>query len=410
MNSFGEDCTKIQTFRPSWEEFKNFEKFIQYIESKGAHKAGVAKVVPPPEWVPRKLGYNLDQLNVTISTPIQQVVNGKRGIFEQDSTVQKSMSVPEYSALANSARYRAPAHTSNEDLERKYWKNLPFVAPIYGADVNGSLIDPHINEWNLNSLGTILDHVISDYKIKFEGVNTSFLYFGMWKTTFPWHTEDMDLYSINYLHFGQPKTWYSIPPVHAKRFERVASGLFPTEAQRCKAFLRHKRYLISPTKLKENAIPYNKIIQEKGEFIITFPYGYHAGFNNGFNCAEAINFALPRWIEYGKRATQCTCSEDIVKFSMETYVKRYQPERYKLWLKGKDIDCHPEEKKPSRNKTRKLPALVSKSKSISEGEGGVGSESVLGVNVDEAERNLDMTNSTQRPKRKRRRSCCSFCT
>jgi len=28
-----------------------------------------------------------------------------------------------------------------EDLERKYWKNLTFIAPIYGADVPGSITD-----------------------------------------------------------------------------------------------------------------------------------------------------------------------------------------------------------------------------------------------------------------------------
>lgn len=45
-----------------------------------------------------------------------------------------------------------------------------------------------------------------------------------------------------------------------------------------------------------------QITQEAGEFMITFPYGYHAGFNHGFNCAESTNFATVRWIDYGKVA------------------------------------------------------------------------------------------------------------
>lgn len=36
---------KIQIFRPTYEEFKDFSKYISYIETEGAHKAGLAKVM-----------------------------------------------------------------------------------------------------------------------------------------------------------------------------------------------------------------------------------------------------------------------------------------------------------------------------------------------------------------------------
>ncbi|XP_026828527.1 lysine-specific demethylase 4A isoform X2 [Ooceraea biroi] len=334
---------RIQVFRPTYEEFKDFTKYVEYMESQGAHKAGLAKVIPPPEWVARKKGYDLDDLDLTIPAPICQVVTGKQGLYQQINIQKKSMTVKEYNKLANSERYATPRHFDYEDLERKYWKNITYVAPIYGADVSGSLTDPDVKEWNINHLGTILDYVNKDYGISIDGVNTAYLYFGMWKTTFAWHTEDMDLYSINYLHFGAPKTWYAIPPEHGRRLERLASGFFPSSYQSCQAFLRHKMSLISPQILRQYSIPCNKITQEAGEIMITFPYGYHAGFNHGFNCAESTNFAAPRWVEYGKRATQCTCSKDMVKISMDTFVKRFQPERYELWLRGEDIGPHPED-------------------------------------------------------------------
>ncbi|KYN05401.1 PREDICTED: lysine-specific demethylase 4C-like [Cyphomyrmex costatus] len=343
MASNARGIPRIQVFRPTYEEFKNFTKYVEYMESRGAHKAGLAKVIPPPEWIPRKTGYNLDELDLTIPAPICQVVTGKQGLYQQINIQKKSMTVQEYSKLANSDRYATPRHFDYEDLERKYWKNITYVAPIYGADVSGSLTDPDVKEWNINHLGTILDYVNKDYGISIDGVNTAYLYFGMWKTTFAWHTEDMDLYSINYLHFGAPKTWYAIPPEHGRRLERLASGFFPTSYQNCQAFLRHKMSLMSPQILRQYSIPCNKITQEAGEIMITFPYGYHAGFNHGFNCAESTNFAAPRWVEYGKRATQCTCSKDMVKISMDTFVKRFQPDRYQLWLRGEDIGPHPED-------------------------------------------------------------------
>ena len=43
------------TFYPTLEEFSNLTKLIEYMESCGAHRAGIAKIVPPKEWVPRSL-------------------------------------------------------------------------------------------------------------------------------------------------------------------------------------------------------------------------------------------------------------------------------------------------------------------------------------------------------------------
>lgn len=326
---------KIMVFRPSMAEFREFNKYLAYMESKGAHRAGLAKVIPPKEWKPRQCYDDID--NLLIPAPIQQMVTGQSGLFTQYNIQKKAMTVKEFRQLANSGKYCTPRYLDYEDLERKYWKNLTFVAPIYGADINGSIYDEGVDEWNIARLNTILDVVEEECGISIEGVNTPYLYFGMWKTTFAWHTEDMDLYSINYLHFGEPKSWYAIPPEHGKRLERLAQGFFPSSSQGCDAFLRHKMTLISPSVLKKYGIPFDKITQEAGEFMITFPYGYHAGFNHGFNCAESTNFATVRWIDYGKVAKLCTCRKDMVKISMDIFVRKFQPDRYQLWKQGKDI-------------------------------------------------------------------------
>uniref|UniRef100_A0A8B9RIW6 [histone H3]-trimethyl-L-lysine(9) demethylase n=1 Tax=Astyanax mexicanus TaxID=7994 RepID=A0A8B9RIW6_ASTMX len=336
MASDGQNSSSrgIMTFRPTMEEFRNFSRYMAYIESQGAHKAGLAKIIPPKEWSPTASYRDIDDL--VIPAPIQQVVTGQSGLFTQYNIQKKAMTVREFRKTANSDKFCSPRYDDFEELERKYWKNVTFNPPIYGADVNGTLYDPDVDEWNIGHLNTILDTVENESGITIEGVTTPYLYFGMWKTTFAWHTEDMDLYSINYLHFGEPKSWYCVRPEHGKRLERLAKGFFPGSSQNCEAFLRHKMTLISPSILKKYGIPFEKITQEAGEFMITFPYGYHAGFNHGFNCAESTNFATRRWIDYGKQAILCSCRKDMVKISMDVFVRKYQPERYDLWLAGKD--------------------------------------------------------------------------
>ena len=109
-----------------------------------------------------------------------------------------------------------------EELERHYWKSITYSSPLYGADMPGSLFDSSTTSWNVARLENLLD-VLGQ---KVPGVNTAYLYLGMWKSTFAWHLEDVDLYSINYIHFGAPKQWYSISQEDARRFEAAMKSEF----------------------------------------------------------------------------------------------------------------------------------------------------------------------------------------
>lgn len=196
-----------------------------------------------------------------------------------------------------------------QELETAYWKSLTFNNPMYGADMPGSLFDDSTESWNVAKLENLLD-VLGQ---KVPGVNTAYLYLGMWKASFAWHLEDVDLYSINYIHFGAPKQWYSISQEDARRFEAAMKSVWPTDAKNCDQFLRHKTYLISPQLLQSQYnISVNRLVHNEGEFVITFPYGYHSGYNLGYNCAESVNFATESWLDYGRVARKCNCEADSV--------------------------------------------------------------------------------------------------
>ncbi|XP_027882546.1 lysine-specific demethylase 4A isoform X2 [Xiphophorus couchianus] len=217
---------RVMTFTPSKEEFKDFVRYVAFMESQGAHIAGIAKIIPPKGWKPRHTYDDIDDL--LIPAPIQQVVTGQSGLFTQYNIQKKPMTVVEFQKTSNLAKFCSPRYVDFDELERKFWKNLTFNPPLYGADVSGTLFDPDVSEWNMAHLNTILDTVESESAVKIKGLTTPCLYFGMWKSAFPWHTEDMNLYSICYLHYGEPKSWYVVPPEHGRRLERLAKDALNT--------------------------------------------------------------------------------------------------------------------------------------------------------------------------------------
>lgn len=61
------------------------------------------------------------------------------------------------------------------------------------------------------------DTILQLLKANLPGITTPMLYAGMWRSMFAFHVEDVNLYSINYLHRGDPKSWYGIPPGSRQR-------------------------------------------------------------------------------------------------------------------------------------------------------------------------------------------------
>lgn len=68
-----------------------------------------------------------------IKSPILQFVTGKQGFYQQFNVQKKPMSVKEYYHKACQPRYATPKYFDYEDLERKFWKNVTYIQPIYGG-------------------------------------------------------------------------------------------------------------------------------------------------------------------------------------------------------------------------------------------------------------------------------------
>ncbi|PCH40905.1 hypothetical protein WOLCODRAFT_162645 [Wolfiporia cocos MD-104 SS10] len=205
---------------------------------------------------------------------------------------------------------------SETDVENEFWRLVQSqqetVEVEYGADVHSTThgsgmptlethpLNPYSKDpWNLNNIPILPDSLLRYIKSDISGMTVPWTYVGMVFSTFCWHNEDHYTYSINYMHWGETKTWYSIPGSDAEKFEaairREAPDLFEVQPD----LLFQLVTLMNPNHLREAGVDVYSCNQRAGEFVITFPKAYHAGFNHGFNFNEAVNFALPDWLPFG---------------------------------------------------------------------------------------------------------------
>jgi len=339
--------SELHTFRPTLEEWNDLPRYVEGLAAGGA-RSGIVKLKAPAGWEPdlqpKEDRYNPSQLDLTITRPLQQTIRptSTAGAFQSTSKVTPPISVERFARLAVGERQVTPPHESYTQLEQIYWdyERLDRTDDaVYGADVPGSLIAADRKIWSRPEEPQLFTEMIE----QLVGPEKAYLYFGMWRATFSWHIEDMDLYGVNYLHYGAPKTWYCVPPEDGHKLERAVAGLFPHWRSLCSNFLRHKICMVSPQLLRQQGVRVTKVVQEERDLIVVFPHAYHAGFNHGFNIAEASNYGTPSWVEHGKRHRACACSDrdSAFRVDMEPFIAAYQPGMVAAWRAGRDEAPHP---------------------------------------------------------------------
>ena len=96
------------------------------------------------------------------------------------------------------------------------------------------------------------------------------------------------------MHWGETKTWYSIPGSDAEKFEaairREAPDLFEAQPD----LLFQLVTLMNPGRLREAGVEVYACNQRAGEFVVTFPKAYHAGFNHGVSPTLPRCFSMDR--------------------------------------------------------------------------------------------------------------------
>ncbi|KAF8769060.1 hypothetical protein HU200_006983 [Digitaria exilis] len=221
-------------------------------------------------------------------------------------------------------RWFGQRNPSRVQVEKQFWEivegNAGELEVMYGSDLDTSIYGsgfPRLSDpvpssvdqetwqkycsspWNLNNFPNLPGSVLRTVRDKIAGVMVPWLYIGMLFSSFCWHVEDHCFYSINYLHWGEPKCWYGVPGAEANAFEQVMRQALPDLFDAQPDLLFHLVTMLNPSILQANGVPVYSVMQEPGNFVITFPRSFHGGFNLGLNCAEAVNFAPADWLPHG---------------------------------------------------------------------------------------------------------------
>ncbi|KAF8464440.1 JmjC domain, hydroxylase-domain-containing protein [Kalaharituber pfeilii] len=136
------------------------------------------------------------------------------------------------------------------------------------------------------------------------GIHTPYFYFASPASVFAMHMEDYAALSINFHHWGAPKRWVVVCPADSEKLENVVTGMLGLRPS-CDQFMRHASIFVPTWVLERAGIRYTKVVQAPGDMVVTFPWAYHEGWNQGFNVAEAIGYGDVKWERWVREYKIC---------------------------------------------------------------------------------------------------------
>ncbi|KAK4418404.1 putative lysine-specific demethylase [Sesamum alatum] len=153
--------------------------------------------------------------------------------------------------------------------------------------------------WNLNNTPKLSGSLLPFGCYNTSAILVPQLYIGMCFASQCWRNEDHHLYSLSYMHLGDPKVWYGVPGRYRFKFVEVVKKLLPQLSKHPK-LLHDLVAQLSPSMLMSEGIPVYRCVQNHSEFVLIFPGAYHSEFSCGFNCSEAVCFAPFDWLPHGQ--------------------------------------------------------------------------------------------------------------
>ncbi|CAL5323518.1 unnamed protein product [Camellia sinensis] len=288
--------SECPVYRPSKEEFE-----VPFVYLQNIAPDGICKIVSPlSSSIP--VGIVLKEArDFKFTTKVQTLWLAEWGTNDKVNFFMRGRyyTLRDFENIANKVfarRYCISGCLPSTLVEREFWKDMARGKKRtveYGVNVDGSAFSCALHDqlgrskWNLKTLPHLPKSTLRLLETEIPGITNPVLYIGMLFSMFAWHVEDHYLYRHAAPEFEKVVQHY------------VYSGAILSTSGKDGAFgvLMDKTTMFPPNILLQQDAPVYKVVQLPGEFMITFPRSYHAGFSH-------VNFAIGNWFPLGAEATQ----------------------------------------------------------------------------------------------------------